>query len=242
MPCAPVSAWTRSVLDKAEKIMKRKLAFYSDQQIGQSPVMDERLLNLIGKQRPTIGYIPSSTDPDKIWYGQRQNYYKSMNADLSVYFELEAAYTPDNIKDLFACDAIHLSGGRTYNFLYLLRKRNLFSPLREYVANGGVLIGVSAGAILMTPEISTTHLCGEEPSGNLSDLSALNLVDFALLPHLNKIESAQSKMVEYSITQKRRIFGCNDGDGIIVNNESIECIGNLLLMENGKLRTVKSSG
>ncbi len=218
--------------------MNRKLAFYSDQQIGQSSAMDEQLINLIDKQRPTIGYIPSSTDPERIWFKQQQIYYQSLGADLSVYFELEIEYAPSKINELFACDAIHLSGGRTYNFLYWLRKRELFSSLREYVANGGVLIGVSAGAILMTPEISTTHICGEKPSDDIKDLSSLNLVDFAFLPHVNKIESAESKMVEYSVTRGRKIFGCKDGDGIIVNGENIEWIGNLLFAENGKLESL----
>jgi dipeptidase E len=217
--------------------MNRKLAFYSDQQMGQSPAMDKRLLDLIGKQHPAIGYIPSSADPERTWFKQRQIYYKSLDADLPIYFELEREYVPDKIKDLLACDAIHLSGGRTYNFLHWLRKRGLISPLRDYVLNGGVLIGVSAGAILMTPEISTTHLCGEEPTGDLDDLSAINLVDFAFLPHVNTIESAEKKMVEYSTTQRRKIFGCKDGDGIIVDGENIECIGNILLVENGKLRS-----
>ena len=218
--------------------MNRKLAFYSDQQIGQSPAMDKRLINLIGKQHPAIGYIPSSVDPERIWFKRQKIYYESLGADLSVYFELELEYAPDKIKDLFDCDAIHLSGGPTYNFLYWLRKRELIFSLREYVAHGGVLIGVSAGAILMTPEISTTHLCGEEPSHNLHDLFALNLVDFAFLPHVNKLESLEKKMIEYSKAQGRKIFGCKDGDGIIVDGENTECIGNLLLVENGKLRFV----
>ena len=218
--------------------MQRKLALYSDQQIKQSSTMDERLLNLIGKQHPVIGYIPSTSDPERNWFKKQQMYYESLGADLSIYFELETKYVPDKINDLLACDAIHLSGGSTYNFLYRLRRRNLIHLLRNYVEKGGVLIGVSAGAILMTPEISTTHICGEEPSHNLNDLSALNFVDFAFLPHINKIESIENKMIEYSIVQRRKIFGCSDGDGIIVDNGNVQFIGNLILAENGKLKSV----
>ncbi|HQX15809.1 MAG TPA: Type 1 glutamine amidotransferase-like domain-containing protein [Anaerolineales bacterium] len=220
------------------QIMYRKLAFYSDQQTERSSKLDEHLLSLIGKQRPIIGYIPSSTDAERTWYKQQQAYYKSLDADLSVYFELEIEYEPDKAKNLFTCDAIHLSGGSTYNFLYWLRKRGLISLLHDYVANGGVLIGVSAGAILMTPEISTTHICGEEPSHNLTDLSALNFVDFAFLPHINRIEDVENKLIEYSITQSGKIFGCPDGDGIIVNGNGIQCVGDLILAENGKLKSV----
>jgi len=219
--------------------MHRKLALYSDQHINQSPKMDERLLSLIDKQHPTIGFIPSSTDPERTWFKQQQSYYKSLGADLSVYFELETKYEPDKTKDLFACDAIHLSGGSTYNFLYWLRQRGFTPLLRDYVSNGGVLIGVSAGAILMTPELSTTHLCGEKPSHDLTDLSALNLVDFAFLPHINKINLVEEKLIEYSITHGRKIFGCYDGDGIIVDSDNIECIGNLMLAESGNLKSVE---
>jgi len=213
--------------------MHRKLAFYSDQQINQSAKMDEQLFNLIGKPHPTVGYIPSSIDPERTWFKKQQNYYKSFGANLSVYFELEAEYEPDKANELFACDAVHLSGGSTYNFLYWLRKRGFISLLKEYVANGGVLIGVSAGAILMTPEISMTHICGETPSHNLNDLSALDLVDFVFLPHINQIESVESKMTEYSIAHGRKIFGCRDGGGIIVNDDNIECIGDVIHVENG---------
>ncbi|MBV6397586.1 MAG: putative peptidase [Anaerolineales bacterium] len=200
--------------------------------------MNERLLNLIGKRHPVIGYIPSSTDPKRTWFKQQQAYYKSLNARVPIYFELETEYDPEKIKDLLACDAIHLSGGSTYNFLYWLRTRRLTSLLKDYVANGGVLIGVSAGAILMTPEISTTHICGEEPSHDLNDLSALRMVDFAFLPHINKIEAVENKMIEYSIAQGRKIFGCLDGDGMIVNGNSLHCVGDLILAENGKLKSV----
>ncbi len=218
--------------------MNRKLAFYSDQQIEQSSIMNEHLLTLIGKQSPRIGYIPSSTDPERIWFGQQQIYYKTFGVDLSVYFELEIEYVPEKITDLLTCDAIHLSGGSTYNLLFWLRAREFVSILHNYVANGGVLIGVSAGSILMTPEISTTHLCGEEPSHKLNDLHALNLVDFAFLPHLNRIDSAEKKMIEYSKTQKRKIVGCKDDDGVIVDGENIKYIGNVLLAENGKLTSI----
>lgn len=177
--------------------MKRKLAFYSNQKLGIRTELDEYLLRLIGKENPRIGYIPSSIDSERIRYAQQKKYYEALGADLDIYFGLEMEYQPEKIEDLLNCDAIHLSGGSTYNFLFWLRKRELISTLREYVSVGGVLIGVSAGAILMTPEISTTHLCGEKIRSDISDRSALELVDFAFLPHLDEVNDAAKKMIAY---------------------------------------------
>jgi dipeptidase E len=58
--------------------------------------------------------------------------------------------------------------------------------LRQYVARGGVLIRVSAGAILMTPDIRTTLLCGDTLPAEEIEPRGLGLVDFAFVPHLGR--------------------------------------------------------
>lgn len=215
----------------------RKLVLYSDQVIPENAKVDQRLLSLIGKQHPTMGYIPSSSDPERIWFKQKQVYYEALGINLSVYYEIDVNYEPEKLNELLTCDAIHLSGGNTYHFLYWLRARNLLAPLREYVANGGVLIGTSAGVILMTPEISSASLCGDTPLAGegMTDLSALGLVDFAFLPHINQVDEAATLLKEYSQKYQRMIYGCQDGDGIIVNGEEIEYLGDIQKAINGGL-------
>ena len=220
--------------------MIRKLVLYSDQVIPENTKVDQRLLSLIGKQNPTIGYIPSSSDPERIWFKQKQLYYEALGLNLSVYFEIDADYEPEKVNWLWACDAIHLSGGNTYHFLYWLRARGLVVPLREYVAKGGILIGTSAGAILMTPEIGTASLCGDASLAGepMADLSALGLVDFGFLPHINQVDSAATLLPEYSRKHHRVIYGCQDGDGIVVNGEQIEYLGDIQKAVDGVLEQV----
>ena len=81
--------------------------------------------------------------------------------EVAVYFKLDVAYTPERMTDLLACDAIHLTGGDTFYFLHWLRQRGMLSSLQRYVAEGGLLIGVSAGAILMTANIAMEGVNGE---------------------------------------------------------------------------------
>lgn len=103
--------------------------------------------------------------------------------DLRVYFELDKDYHPDQLESLVSCDAIHLSGGNTYYFLYWLHKREMLESLRQYVEQGGVLIGVSTDFIMMSPDISICPLYINEAIEVDTDFSALNLVDFAFVPH-----------------------------------------------------------
>ncbi len=101
------------------------------------------------------------------------------------YFDIDDFCNLDKIEKIFKSDVIYLSGGNTYYFLNNLRKRYLITRLRKYVKNGGYIIGLSAGAIMMSKDISAAQF-GDEDIVGLSNLSSLDLVDFDFMPHWNE--------------------------------------------------------
>ena len=210
-----------------------KLVFYSDQILPSGKKVDEGMLDLLGKKNPNVGYIPSSSDPERKWYIDRKKYYSQYGINLGFYFGLDQAYDPKNLDMLLSCDAIHLPGGNTYHFLQRLKNRNLLEPLRKYATDGGILIGVSAGAILMTTDISTTFLCGEKPVQGRSDNSGLGLVDFAFVPHFGRFNAGLPEIRNYSQQQHTTVYGCPDGAGILVNGDQIDLIGQVVTVING---------
>ena len=213
----------------------RRLVLYSDQILPETEKVDQELAALLGKSNPKIGYIPSSADPQRKYYEERRVYYARLGMTLSTYFELDAAYDPNRLEALLACDAIHLTGGNTYYFLHWLRKRGMLAPLRQYVARDGVLIGVSAGAILMTPDIATAALCGDEPLEGETDIAALHLVDFAFVPHFGEIPSDLVALQAYSQSRQVDVYACRHGDGIVVEDDQVKCIGDVTAIVNGEL-------
>ncbi|MHC1740286.1 MAG: Type 1 glutamine amidotransferase-like domain-containing protein [Anaerolineaceae bacterium] len=218
----------------------KKLVLYCDQEIPENSKVDRRMLALVSKKRPKIGYIPSAADPDRRWFAAKAAYYDSIGATLSNYFELDVNYRPEELPDLLKCDAIHLSGGNTYHFLYWLRRRDMLARLVEFVDRGGVLIGNSAGSIMMTPEISSTDLFNDSPytGEEMNDLSALGLVEFAFFPHLNKFPNYRSLLSEFSRKHKYPVYACADGDGILVDGNQIEFIGPAIKAQNGIISSV----
>jgi dipeptidase E len=220
--------------------MTRKLALYCDQEIPENFKLNQRLLTLFARPFPKIGYVPSAADPDGRFYRERKTYYAALGIDVVTHCELDVDFDPERFAQMLTCDGIHLSGGNTYHFLYWLRQRGLMSELRRFVERGGLLIGTSAGAILMTPEISSTDFCGDTPlpGEEMNDLSALHLVDFAFFPHINSFAQHESQLVGYSRSHPFPIYGCADGDGIIVENEKIEFYGQVKKAENGTLTLI----
>ena len=138
----------------------------------------------LGKQPITVGYIASQPDPDRRFYKQTQALYQSIGYDMSVYLELESGFDNASLNQLLTLDAIHLSGGDTFRFLSSIKHRNLEPLLISYFQKGGILIGVSAGAMIMTPSINTATLCGDTCNDVDADWSGLSLVDFTVIPHV----------------------------------------------------------
>ncbi|MEH2245251.1 Type 1 glutamine amidotransferase-like domain-containing protein [Nostoc sp.] len=208
----------------------RQLVLYSDQIIAANQQVDWYLLQLLGTTAARIGYISSSSDPKRQYFTVKQQYYQQYDLELALYVELDVAYKANLLEPLFACDAIHLSGGNTYYFLYWLQQHGLMERLQHYALHQGVLIGISAGAIMITPEVSSARLCGDAPYAPLATYQELGLVDFAFVPHVQDTSEDYARMQAYANHQQRVLYGCHDGDGIVVAGETVTLVGNVVSM------------
>lgn len=207
----------------------RRLALYSDQILDITDAIDARIGEWLAGTAGRIGYLPSSPDPERSWFQAQSAYYTRLGFSLS-YFGLEEEFDPSHLGDLLACHAIHMTGGNTFQFLYWLRERGMLPVLQDYSAAGGVLIGVSAGAILMTPEIGTSLLCGDVPYRGIDGGPALNLVDFAFAPHF---DGSREDVKKFSHTFPGPVYAVKDGGGIIVEGDQIEAIGPVEVCHRG---------
>lgn len=112
----------------------RKLALYSDQEMPANEEMDARLLRLIGRAQPRIGYIPATSDPERLYFRRKAEYYAGIGANLAVYVDPGQDTSEADWSSLLSCDAIHLSGGNTFSFLSWLQRRSVLPLLARYVS------------------------------------------------------------------------------------------------------------
>ena len=215
----------------------KKLVLHSDQIQGHKEV-DLAFMELLGKKGPRLAYIPSQSDLQRKYFNQKVEWYKQFGITDLLYFDVDKEYDERKIDELLACDAIFLSGGNTYYFLNSLKKRKFLPKLREYVRTGGILIGVSAGSIMMSKTINITTLHDKNTIG-LKDYKALGLVDFEFFPHLDhNMKQYLEDLKKYSIESNSIIYACKDGDGIIINDNDMQFFGEVLKIENGEITTV----
>lgn len=208
------------------------IIFYSDQVIAENERLDRRFLEMTGKSKPRLAYIPSASDSTRKYYKEKCEYYRRYGIEDILYFDLNKEYDPGLTGELLACDAIHLSGGDPFQFLGSIKKRNFGPVLKKYHQNGGILLGISAGAIVLTPSINISHVFYKSRTDKHQ---AVGLVDFHFLPHWNQREDRLDDVIRFSKEQNATVYACRDGDGMVFKDGEVELVGGLIKIDKGKI-------
>lgn len=167
----------------------------------------QRFLELVGKNanQINVAFIPTAADleEDK-WFVEKDN---KILLDLGVKIKIVDLKQSKNelANDLKGVDVIYVEGGNTFYLLYWVFKSGFDLLLREFLDNGGLYIGVSAGSIITCPSIESAGWKGfDDPSiVKLKNNDGLHLVDFGIFPHYetkyDELIKNKSKNLSYKI-------------------------------------------
>lgn len=210
-----------------------KLFFYSDQ-ITETPGnerLDHLLLEGLNLEHAKIAYIPSTEDKEKEYFKLKEQYYRNYGVQNTMFFDLYGEFDSTKIDELLQCDIIHLSAGNPIELRQALRYRGMNEHLKAYFNQGGVLVGVSAGAV----QFGKTTKLFQLYAGDANEAQeALRFVDFEFLPHYNRWNEDFKKQVwDYGRKTGTTIYAGNDGDGLIVEDGEIQFIGDIIVV-NGE--------
>lgn len=193
------------------------------------------IYNLMDRSKKIV-YIPS-------WYGEEAyRDYKDFKEQLPnsnvIYFPINKRPTVEKIKELKSCDLIYFDGGNTFYILNQLINWNLVSLIKK-LSRSKVIVGMSAGSILQTPNINLAQIPyfnADDNDVRLEDLSGLNNVSFEIYPHFSIRNKKELKeLTKYSKTHKRKIYLLPDGSSIIKKKGRVKFVGKSYLLHKGIL-------
>ena len=209
-----------------------KLVFYGGGEKGDSPELDRIAYRMTGKRRPSMTYIPSSHYWAEEDFRDFIKYYNKQGIEKFVLFPVDIPFDGSLLRLALRSDVIHLSGGNTYYFLRNLRRSGMLGRLKKFVREGGVLTGLSAGGILMTPSIDSAGYPSFEQDvneDNIKNLNSLNLVKFEFYPHYKnswrydrELVSRSKKNFPSSLRLSQRRWHCCTG-GYIEFHRALLC-------------------
>jgi dipeptidase E len=126
-------------------------------------------------------------------------------------------------------DIYYSCGGNTFYILDRMRKTGMDTVLMNAIQAGKFYIGVSAGSMIVGPDISLSDAYGEDGSDandvGLEDLSGFNLIPYYIMPHYEPQYEAVALAFQSKITSKQAIIGITDTQALFVTDAESILIG-----------------
>ncbi|WP_213421210.1 Type 1 glutamine amidotransferase-like domain-containing protein [Bhargavaea massiliensis] len=126
--------------------------------------------------------------------------------------------------DLLQKDVIYINGGNPFHLLEQVRKSGADRVLVELAQKDAVIVGVSAGAVLLGPDIRIVHhFTPQLNARSIEDFSALGLTDKRVFPHYDREDlfgDATGRTIGERIREFETIESCSvtrlNDDGYLV--------------------------
>ena len=173
-----------------------------------------------------VAFIPTASLREGYtgYVGSARKLFKKLGAIVTELDISTEAYS--TIQSVFEeADVIYFTGGNSFFLMDQLRKTETDELLKKELANGKLMIGESAGAIICAPTIQYIEQMDEKPEDySQEDNEGLDLIDFYVLPHY--LTAPFKKITERIMAEFSDLNICaiNNHQAIIVNDEGSKVI------------------
>jgi dipeptidase E len=173
-----------------------------------------------------VAFIPTASLHEGYtgYVGSARKLFKKLGASVTEIDISTEAYS--TIQAVFEdADVIYFTGGNSFFLMDQLRKTETDELLKKELANGKLMIGESAGAIICAPTIQYIEQMDEKPEDySQEDNEGLDLIDFYVLPHY--LAAPFKKITERIMAEFSDLNICaiNNHQAIIVNDEGSKVI------------------
>ena len=123
-------------------------------------------------------------------------------------------YNPTKYFDL-DIDVLYISGGNTLKTLDRIRKSGFDKEIIRYIQSGVTYIGGSAGAHIVTQDVSHVAKYDETPEG-MSDFRGLGIFDGMLICHFTPERQAHYEQLLQE--NQYKVYALSDEDSIVISN------------------------
>lgn len=207
-----------------------KLIFYSGGAESENRLLDDILIKqFCHTSDPLMTFIPACSFDAQIDFRDFVvHYQKNYRVKRFLYFPIDVPIDRTLKREVLKSHIIHIGGGNTFYLLKYLRSSGFDKELKIFVKKGGILTGLSAGAIVMTPNITTASFPSfdcDENIENLVNLAAMNLCNFEFFPHYKNSARYKKELLKYSYKINHPLWACPDGSGIAFANQQFTFVG-----------------
>ena len=192
----------------------------ADEFLPAVAALDAELLAATGRARPRVVILPTASAPDgeevfQRWAAMGIEHFQGLGAEVEAVLvhDRSEADDPASVQAVGEADLVYLSGGHPAHLFRALTGSAVWAAALAVHARGGVLVGCSAGAMV---------LCGRQalvrrpPHLPLRYEHALGVVPgAAAFPHYDKFPEAMSVLMVAPAPRGITILGLDEGTAAV---------------------------
>ena len=187
--------------------------------------IDEEIVKMTDKVNPNFLFIGLASSHSDSYYDTMKKIYKDLGC-IPVYLKKSnLVNNPDIVKQkIIDADIIYICGGDTVKLLDHIKEYNLESLLKDAYNKGTVLVGMSAGAILLSNKGFSDSLIIRGESDKYKFINGLNFININFCPHYNMDPKKTIDLEEYLTKSNEEVYCLENNTALKIIDDKISII------------------
>ena len=186
--------------------------------------IDQEIIKLTNKTNPNLVYIGFASKYAEADYDKIKKKYRSLGCNtrqLKVKNLENPKVMEEKLKDV---SIIYIGGGDTITLKEIMDKHLLKDFLKEEAKKRCVIVGVSAGAILLSKEGYSDSYIIRGEKDHYDFVTGYHFVDKIISPHYEKNSNKTKELIEDCKKNKKEVIALPNDSCIIIENDDVRMI------------------
>ena len=187
--------------------------------------IDEEIVKLTNKESPNFLFIGLASSYSDSYYDTIKKIYKKLGCTTIYLKKNNLIHNPKLVEEKIKnADIIYIGGGDTIKLLEAIKSYNLENQLREAYEKGCTMVGISAGAIILSKEGFSDSRILRGESKKHEFIKGLELVKISISPHHHTNEEKTNELEKALKNTTKKIYGIENKAAIKMINNKISVI------------------
>ncbi len=191
----------------------------------ETKIIDEEIIKMTNKENPTLLFVGLASSFSDSYYDVIKNNYKELGATPVYLKKNNLIHNPDLVKEKFQnADIIYIGGGDTLKLLEKIEEYNLKPLFDEAYKNNKVLVGISAGAILLSKKGYSDSYILREEKDTYEMIKGFKYTDIIISPHYHSDLDKCRQLEEYLKKHNEEVYGIENNSAIFIEDKNIRIV------------------
>jgi len=185
----------------------------------QTKEIDEEIVKTTSKTNPTFLFIGLASSHSDSYYNTIKKIYQNLGCKTSYLKKSNLINNPNIVKKkIKESDIIYIGGGDTIKLLDYIKKYKLDNLLEEIKDQDKVIVGISAGAIVLSKEGYSDSYILRNESNNYHFIKGLNYINLSICPHYETTGQKREQLINELKNNNKKVISLPDKTALKITN------------------------